>query len=44
MKIDIKNKTNDLNEKLKKNLSKNRENFFKVKENLEKSFIFSVNK
>ena len=36
MKIDIKNKTNDLNEKLKKNLSKNRENFFKVKENLEK--------
>ena len=33
MKIDIKNKTNDLNEKLKKNLSKNRENFFKVKEN-----------
>ena len=36
MKIDIKNKTNDLNEKLKKNLSKNRENLFKVKENLEK--------
>ena len=36
MKIDIKNKTNDLNEKIKKNLSKNRENFFKVKENLEK--------
>ena len=36
MKIDIKNKTNDLNEKLKKNFSKNRENFFKVKENLEK--------
>ena len=36
MKIDIKNKTNDLNEKLKKNLSKNKENLFKVKENLEK--------
>ena len=36
MKIDIKNKTINLNEKLKKNLSKNRENFFKVKENLEK--------
>ena len=36
MKIDIKDKTNDLNEKLKKNLSKNRENLFKVKENLEK--------
>ena len=36
MKIDIKNKTNDLNEKLKKNFSKNKENLFKVKENLEK--------
>ena len=36
MKIDIKNKTNDLNEKLKKNISKNKENLFKVKENLEK--------
>ena len=36
MKIDIKNKTNDLNEKIKKNISKNKENLFKVKENLEK--------
>ena len=35
MKIDIKNKTNDLNEKIKKNISKNKENLFKVKENLE---------
>ena len=33
---DIKNKTNDLNEKIKKNISKNKENLFKVKENLEK--------
>ena len=37
MKIDIKNKTNDLNEKIKKNISKNKENLFKVKENLEKN-------
>ena len=36
MKIDIKNKTINLNEKLKKNISKNKENLFKVKENLEK--------
>ena len=36
MKIDIKNKKNDLNEKIRKNLSKNKENLFKVKENLEK--------
>ena len=36
MKIDIKNKTNDLNDKIKKNISKNKENLFKVKENLEK--------
>ena len=36
MKIDIKNKTNDLNEKIKKNISKNKENLFKVIENLEK--------
>ncbi len=36
MKIDIKNKTSDLNEKIKKNLSKNKESLFKVKENLEK--------
>ncbi len=36
MKIDIKNKTNDLNEKIKKNISKNKENLLKVKENLEK--------
>ena len=36
MKIDIKNKTNDLNEKIKKNISKNKDNLFKVKENLEK--------
>ena len=36
MKIDIKNKTNDFNEKIKKNISKNKENLFKVKENLEK--------
>ena len=36
MKIDIKNKTNDLNEKIKKNISKNKQNLFKVKENLEK--------
>ena len=36
MKINIKNKTNDLNEKIKKNISKNKENLFKVKENLEK--------
>ena len=36
MKIDIKNKTNDLNEKIKKNISKNKENLFKVKENLGK--------
>ena len=36
MKIDVKNKTNDLNEKIKKNISKNKENLFKVKENLEK--------
>ena len=36
MKIDIKNKTNDLNEKIKKNISKNKEHLFKVKENLEK--------
>ena len=36
MKIDIKNKTNDLNEQIKKNISKNKENLFKVKENLEK--------
>ena len=31
MKIDIKNKTNDLNEKIKKNISKNKENLFKVR-------------
>ena len=36
MKIDIKNKTNILNDKIKKNISKNKENLFKVKENLEK--------
>ncbi len=36
MKIDIKDKTNDLNEKIKRNLSKKKENLFKVKENLEK--------
>ena len=36
MKINIKNKTNDFNEKIKKNLSKNKESLFKVKENLEK--------
>ena len=36
MKIDIKNKTNYLNKKIKKNLSKNKESLFKVKENLEK--------
>ena len=36
MKIDIKDKTNDFNEKIKKNLSKKKENLFKVKENLEK--------
>ena len=36
MKIDIKNKTNVLNDKIKKNISKNKENLFKVKENLEK--------
>ena len=36
MKINIKNKTNDLNEKIKKNIFKNKENLFKVKENLEK--------
>ena len=35
MKIDIKNKTNVLNDKIKKNISKNKENLFKVKENLE---------
>ena len=36
MKKDIKNKTNNFNEKIKKNLSKNKENLFKVKENIEK--------
>ncbi len=36
MKIDIKSKTFGLNEKIKKNISKNKENLYKVKKNLEK--------
>ena len=36
MKIDIKKQTTGFNERIKKNLSKNKENLFKVKKNIEK--------